>query len=101
MKLDQAVECGAEGVEQLTGRGMILAQFFEHGARIFVGLEFGGDLLEVLLVLAQIGPADLEQLVERQIDHLVVLRASSRKVSAPMRKSPLERGSRSVLSQSR
>ena len=51
---------------------MVFAQLFEDGAGIFAGLELGSNLLEVLLIFAQIGPADFKELVERQIDHLVV-----------------------------
>ena len=57
-----------------SGAGCIRAQFLKHGAGIFVRLQFLGHLVEVRLILAQIGPADFEQLVERQVDHLVVLK---------------------------
>ncbi len=52
---------------------MICAEFFEDGAGIFAGLKLLGDLLEVLLILVQVGPADFKQLVERDVDHFVVL----------------------------
>ena len=70
---DQIVEGGAEGVEKLIGRGMILAQLFENLARIFVRIEFGGNLFEVFLIFPQVGPADFEQLAERHVYHLVIL----------------------------
>ena len=51
---------------------MNLAEFFKHSLRILVRLQLLGDLIEVCLILAQISPANFEQLIQRQIDHLVV-----------------------------
>ena len=69
---DQAVEGGAEAVEELIGCGMVLTEFEEDGLRILAGLELFGDLDEVLLILVHVGPADFEELVEGDVDHLVV-----------------------------
>ncbi len=59
--------------QAVVGRGVVVAQLFKHLARVFVGFEFLCDTVEVLLVPAHVGVADLQQLVERKIDHLVVL----------------------------
>ena len=70
---DEAVEGGAERIEQLVRGGMVSTEIGEHGARVLAGFELSGHFPELLLIFAQVGPADFEQLVERHVDHLVVL----------------------------
>ncbi len=61
---------------------MIFAQLFENGTRIFSRLEFRGALFEVVLIFAQVGPADFEKLVEREVDHFIVLELFPESVGA-------------------
>ena len=101
MKPIRPLNVSRKRLQQLIGRGMIRAQLCQHcAAASLSGSSSFATCVELRLVLAQVGPADLQQLVERRVDHLVVCELL-RKVSAPMRKSPLDRGSRSVFSQSR
>ena len=53
--------------------------------------------LEFALIAMQILHAHLQQAIQRHIHHLLVLQASCARFAAPSRKSPLDRGSRSLL----
>ena len=68
----QSIERGAESIQQMIGRWMVLSQLLQHRTRRLVRLQFLRNLFEVLLVLVQIRPANFEQLIQRQIHHLVV-----------------------------
>ena len=61
---------------------MNLAEFFKHSLRIFVQLQLFRDLIEVRLILVQIGPANFQQLIQRQIHHLVVFKLFRESLSA-------------------
>lgn len=52
---------------------MIGGEIGEHLLRRLVRFEFLGDLGELRLIRAQVGHVDLDELVERNVDHLVVL----------------------------
>jgi hypothetical protein len=69
---DEAVECGTESVEQVVGGGVVLAQFQHYVGGRLGRLQFAGNLLEVGLVLAHIGPGNLKQFVKRDVYHFVV-----------------------------
>ena len=51
---------------------MIFAHLLQNLLRGLAGVEHGRGLFVALLVAAEVGHADLEQLVERDIDHLVI-----------------------------
>ena len=59
-KAHQPIEGGAESVQQMIGRGMILSQLLDHSPRLLVRLQLFGDLIEMRLILAQVGPANLQ-----------------------------------------
>ena len=71
-ELPQAAQSVAEGLQQLVGGRMVLAQIGQHGLRTAVGINLGGDFLELLLVAPQVGIADLEQAIQGNVHHLVV-----------------------------
>ncbi len=79
---DQRVELAVEGVEKLVGRGVDGGEFGEDFLRGFGGVDVLGDAGELGLVLVQVGVGDLEQAVERDVDHFVVEKLFG-KVSAP------------------
>ena len=71
-ELPQAAQSVAEGLQQLVGGRMVLSQIGQHLRRSAMGIDLGGHFLKLLLVAPQIGIADLEQAIERNIHHLVV-----------------------------
>ena len=61
-----------EGVEQLAGRGVEGGELGEDLRGGLDGIDLFGDAGELGLVFAQVGVGDFEQVVERDVDHLVV-----------------------------
>ncbi len=72
MKSRQAAQHVAKRLQQIAGRGMVLRRFIQNLLRSALGIDLGGHLLELGLILAQVLRADFEQLIERRVDHLLV-----------------------------
>ena len=68
----QSVEGSAKRVQQLIGSGMILSEFFKHCAGRLVRFQFLRNLLEMLLILVQVGPGNLQQLIQWKVHHFIV-----------------------------
>src|SRR6267143_1954662 len=66
----QVTEGVAERLQQLAGRRMVRAQVLQHLLRRTVRPELSSHTLELALVAAQIGHADLQQMVEGQVHRL-------------------------------
>src|ERR1019366_10365665 len=84
MRSDEAhepVEGRAKRIHQLAGCGMLLSQVLQHGAWFLGRLEFVRNLPEVILVLAHVGSGDLEELVQWNVHHLVVLQLCTESLS--------------------
>ena len=69
---DQAAESIAEALQQSIGLGMVLLQHAQHLLGRLVGIDLRGDALQLSLVLVQVVVANLQQTVERDLDHVVV-----------------------------
>ena len=74
MKSIRLSKVARKALSSWSGAGWSAPSSSRTARGVFVGLEFFGDLGELLLILVQVGKADLEQLVERDVDHLVVLK---------------------------
>ncbi len=72
MKSRSLMHCIAERVEQLVRGGMILFQLGQNLLRRFVRIDLRGRGFEALLIRVQIVVADLQQAVERNVDHLFI-----------------------------
>ena len=72
-KIDQAVEFGAERIQQPGGRGLIGDQGSQHLCGRLRRIELPGDAREFGLIAAQVRHADVEQSLQRQVHHLFVL----------------------------
>ena len=71
-ELPQAAQSIAEGLQQLVGGRVVLAEIGQHGFRAAMWIDLGGDLFELLLVAPQVRIADLEQAIQGNVHHLVV-----------------------------
>ena len=71
-ELDQTLERVAKTLQQMIRRRMVSIQFFQHFARLPVGVDFPGNTLELRLVFTQIRIPDLQQPGQGRVDHLVV-----------------------------
>ena len=58
--------------EELVGCGVDGGEFGEDLVGGLGGIELVGDAFELGLVFVEVGVGDLEQMVERDVDHLVV-----------------------------
>ena len=66
----------------MIGRGVVVRSFVQDLLRSLGRVDFSGGLFESLLVPAQVGHADLEQLVQRQVDHFFVQKFLAKAVGA-------------------
>ena len=81
-------------VEEFARGRMDCGEFGEHLLRRLCRVDLLRDAGKLSLVFMQIVEGDLEQPVERNIDHFIVVKFLAEGVCAE-RKSPLERGRRS------
>ena len=73
MKSDQAVEGVAETLQQLIGLGVVLFKRSQHLLRRLRRIDQCRHPLQLRLVLVQVVVADLQQALERDVDHFVVV----------------------------
>ena len=70
--LAQAAQSIAKRLKHLVRGRMVLLGVVQNLLRRLVWIDLFCGIAELLLVLAQIGVADLQQLIERNIHHFVV-----------------------------
>ena len=66
----------------MIGRGMVVRGFVQDLLRRLARVYFSGGLFESFLVPAQVGHADCEQLVQRQVDHLFIQQLLAKEIGA-------------------
>ena len=97
-ELDQTIEGVAKALEKLAGSRMLGGKLRQHLARLLAGIDELGNPVELRLILMEVREGDLEQPGQRCISHFVIPQLPGERVGARMRKSPCERGRRSLLS---